>query len=57
MDREELRCPICFKKYDSKEFVPKIIPICGHTLCSVCITNTLEKLSDDEPFICPFDKY
>ena len=30
-------CEICLKEYDCKLNIPRILPICGHTLCEVKI--------------------
>jgi len=37
-----LLCPNCTHQYNSNERVPKILPDCGHTICSFCLSNILK---------------
>jgi hypothetical protein len=46
-------CPICCSDYDDQLCIPRIIPDCGHTICSECIKTLLKKRSDAK---CPLDK-
>lgn len=50
----ELNCPICFESYSDGR-IPLILPQCGHTICSHCVTeirsNAIQHL-----FICPVDR-
>jgi len=46
-------CGICFQEYNSKDRVARIIPICGHSLCTKRITDILSK---NYTLRCPFDK-
>jgi len=50
---EDQDCPICLERYDNSLHLPRIVPLCGHTLCSQCVTQLLESSPD---FICPIDK-
>jgi len=50
---ESLECPVCLEKYDLSLHLPRILPICGHTLCSQCIPKFLKNSKD---FICPIGK-
>ena len=53
MQSDILDCPICYEAYDITIHLPRIIPVCGHTICSQCIM-TLAKRSRD--FVCPIGK-
>jgi len=48
-----LACPICCAPYDDTLFAPRVIPKCGHTICTTCILNMLS--SKPHIFKCPFD--
>jgi hypothetical protein len=37
MEIKEPSCQICFNKYDSDLHCPRILPSCGHTICTTCI--------------------
>ena len=50
MQHDSFECPLCLEKYDISLRLPRIIPICGHTICSQCIPNLLKNSKD---FICP----
>ena len=50
-----LDCGICYEKYDLKTRLPRILPHCGHTLCSDCINNIISS-GQQTTFTCPFDK-
>src|SRR5690349_21412384 len=52
MQANKFECKICNYPYDQNEHVPRVIPTCGHTLCSACI----RQLSPQMTFECPFDK-
>jgi hypothetical protein len=47
------KCKGCEKKFDLKKYQPLILPKCGHTYCSVCISNQINK---NGFMICPMDK-
>jgi len=49
-------CPICYSNYNDSENLPRIIPICGHTICHTCIYFILRGLAPAQPFQCPLDK-
>jgi len=53
MDLDSLTCSICFSEYDHEDHEPKVIPGCGHTLCSTCIDNLISQATK---FECPFCK-
>lgn len=46
------KCPICYLEYDSAQCIPKILPACGHTLCSKCLDQILKT----QPAKCPLDR-
>jgi len=50
MSPKFLDCPICLQRYDSVGRVPKLLPRCGHTLCSQCLIQILNKTASPE---CP----
>jgi len=54
METEVFSCPICLKAYDIKENIPRMVPSCGHTLCTFCLSSILSKSQNN--FYCPFDK-
>lgn len=43
-------CPICYEGYNSTDRVPRMLP-CGHTFCSICITNLIKRTR-----VCPLDR-
>jgi hypothetical protein len=45
---EELQCTICSQEYDTEERTPRLLPDCGHTLCTKCLKDLLEKAEKDE---------
>lgn len=53
MQTEFLYCPICSERYDITLRLPRIIHICGHTLCSQCILNLIKR---PEASTCPVGK-
>ncbi|CAL4140101.1 unnamed protein product, partial [Meganyctiphanes norvegica] len=50
-----LECEICFVRFDYHVHRPRSLP-CGHSLCSLCITDTLKAIQDTENvcLLCPF---
>ena len=50
---EELTCSICTNKFDQSLRVPRVLPSCGHTLCTCCLKDILQ--GSFEPR-CPWDK-
>ncbi len=55
MEIKEPSCQICFNKYDSDLHCPRILPSCGHTICTTCIQNILDTIPSKQ-ITCPFDK-
>ena len=45
-------CSICFQEYNLNDRMARVIPVCGHSLCSKCITDIISLRPD---FTCPFD--
>ena len=39
---EDMKCMICNEEYNFATNIPRLLPSCGHTLCSVCAYNFLE---------------
>ena len=53
MQAELLTCGICSLEYNETTCIPKLIPTCGHTICSTCLDNVLQQ--NDQP-VCPLDQ-
>ena len=51
MEFEEPSCPICLNIWDNTLRTPRILPACGHTICTECLTKIL---LTQEPQ-CPMD--
>ena len=34
---DDLSCPVCYETYDSQELVPRLITVCGHSICDKCL--------------------
>jgi len=51
-----LQCSVCFNDYDLSIHLPKVLPNCGHTVCSKCLSdllgNTEPKCPMDQKLIC-----
>ena len=47
-----LVCSICSKEYNHITRIPRILPNCSHSFCSVC----LQKLIVERDYACPIDK-
>ncbi|XP_042217605.1 uncharacterized RING finger protein ZK945.4-like isoform X2 [Homarus americanus] len=43
-------CKVCFMKFDSEARRPRVLVSCGHSFCSVCITNLIK---DNSTLLCP----
>ena len=62
MDLEEIQCPLCHKVYDESEHLPILLPDCGHSYCSLCISEEFSKLKQEDEdasprfFVCPEDE-
>lgn len=52
MDISTLTCPVCYESFDQGERLPKLLLVCGHTVCSCCLSQLLKPTSKR----CPFDK-
>jgi len=48
---ESIGCPICLRQFNSQKRLPKLIPICSHTVCKDCLSQALQKESPK----CPLD--
>jgi len=51
-DYHSIRCPVCLHPFDAAQHIPKVFPMCGHTICQECLAQVLKT---DEPK-CPMDK-
>jgi len=49
---QSIKCPVCLHPFDADKRIPKISPICGHTVCKDCLIQVLQM---DRPR-CPLDK-
>jgi len=50
---QSLSCPVCYSDLDQGEHLPRVIPSCGHTICTTCLSVILEDYGD---LRCPLDK-
>lgn len=50
---EDYRCQFCHEFYDNDIHCPRILPKCGHTICTSCIMNKVK--SKEEAIVCPDD--
>lgn len=53
MEKEDLNCPVCNAEFDSLTNLPRMIPGCNHTICSFCLEQLLEGISDSNKIFCP----
>jgi len=52
-----LICSVCEEEYDTDQKIPRLLPDCGHTFCTECLAQLLDKAkSDGEKFACPEDR-
>ena len=51
-DFSQLKCPLCNIFYNSFENIPKILIICGHSICSKCFQSSI---NFNKKLICPID--
>lgn len=57
MEYEELICSICEEEYDTDLKTPRLLPDCGHTFCTECLSQLLERaVMEKEQFSCPEDR-
>jgi len=52
MQIDLLTCPICYNQLDQAEHLPRVIPNCGHSVCTACLTILLAQRGSK----CPLDK-
>jgi len=52
MKTDELNCPICTEKYNHDIRAPRILPLCGHTICTECLKDILNHSAEPK---CPLD--
>jgi hypothetical protein len=45
MKKESVVCPVCFEGYNESTTRPRIMYVCGHTLCDVCLSKIFESSS------------
>lgn len=53
MEIESPSCPVCYAEFDQAEHLPRVIPSCGHTVCTACLTVLIQTLPGSK---CPIDK-
>ena len=53
MNSDLWSCCICCLGYNREDHVPKMIPSCGHTICSSCLSRILETQTNP---VCPLDR-
>lgn len=57
MDIDELFWSICHEEYDTEDRIPRILPDWGHTFCSKCLDQLIQKAnSQGEKFSWPEDR-
>ena len=46
-------CPLCQRQFTNEgELIPRLLPETGHTFCTKCLNEELQK-APDQPFLCP----
>ena len=53
MDSEASICRICYVEFDLDVHLPRVIPECGHSFCSECLTKLLKS---NKLTTCPLDQ-
>lgn len=53
MNVNKLTCFLCNFPFDESIHIPRILPNCNHSICSLCLTNSLQPQKDS--FLCPKD--
>ncbi|XP_045581217.1 E3 ubiquitin-protein ligase TRIM21 isoform X2 [Procambarus clarkii] len=43
-------CKVCFMRFDTEVRRPRMLVSCGHSFCSICITNMIK---DNSTILCP----
>lgn len=56
MESDDLICPVCLHYFNEAELTPRLIPVCGHTICSECIQKVLAQMHTGDLFVCPEDR-
>jgi hypothetical protein len=53
----ELKCPHCKNQFDQYFHLPKLLPLCGHSICLSCLKSLFEtSIQSNNPHIqCPSD--
>lgn len=54
MELEDFKCPNCLNEFDDTVNCPRLLSICGHTLCDMCINTALSE-NEDGNIICKED--
>ncbi len=56
LDFSELTCTKCETMFNKADKMPRLLPECGHTLCTGCISALMKTLQNGS-FVCPEDGY
>ena len=48
-------CHLCLRSYNKNSRIPRILILCGHTICAECIIQLLDS-SPNKSFHCPIDQ-
>jgi hypothetical protein len=40
-----MNCPSCKQKYNDSTIIPRLLTLCGHSLCELCLKNTIKQES------------
>ena len=51
MKSEPFSCPVCLASYNQNTKLPRVLPTCGHTICTECLLHILDFSAK-----CPLDK-
>lgn len=51
-----LVCSYCNHKFDNKDRIPRVIPECGHTFCTNCLSCFIISKEKGDFFECPTNK-
>jgi hypothetical protein len=50
----EPACAICSERFDERSRCPRVLPTCGHALCTECISRMIA--SHGATVVCPMDR-
>ena len=50
---QDLNCTICKNDFDLQTRLPRLLPNCGHSFCSMCIQEMIKQ--EELSFTCPED--